>query len=153
MRTQPLRVAHIALALALVPAAWACGGRDDADVDTIPGTEVTTGAVRVTDVDLGTAVGPDNRVTAANVTDTFRPTDMIYASVATDGAASGSSLTARWTYEDGQVVDETTETLTAAGPSVTQFHIMKPDGFPTGSYQLEILVDGRSVERKDFAVR
>lgn len=153
MRTRHKRVLRLALVLALAPAAWACGGRDDTDVQTQPATEIATDAVRVSEIDLGTAVGADKRVTEGNETDTFRPSDMIHASVGTDGVGSGTVLTARWTYQDGQVVDETSQTISPTGPANTEFHIMKPDGFPTGSYQVEILLDGRSVERKDFVVR
>jgi uncharacterized protein YfaS (alpha-2-macroglobulin family) len=158
MRGPPVR-GRLVLVLALLPGVWACGGRDDADVETRPGAETgpgveaTTDAVRVTDVNLGTALGPDNRVAAGSDTDTFRPTDTVYASVATEGTATGSTLTARWTYQDGQVVDETTQTISAAGAAVTGFHISMPDGFPAGQYQLELLLNGQSTERRSFTVR
>jgi hypothetical protein len=141
------------LALALLPAVWACGRDDEAEVETLPGSEVAVEAVRVTDVELGRAIGPDNRVTDDAETDDFRPSDTVYASVATEGTATGSSLTARWTYQDGQVVDETTQTISPTGPTVTEFHISMPGGLPAGNYQVEILLNGRSVERKDFEVK
>jgi hypothetical protein len=150
MKANSGRFMSLALVVALAPVLAACG-RDEPEVETQPGTEVTTGAVRVTDVDLGNAIRADRRV--IDETDDFRPTDTIYASVVTEGAASGSSLTARWTYQDGQVVDETTQTISPTGPAVTEFHISKPDGFPTGNYQVEILLNGRSVEKKDFEVK
>jgi hypothetical protein len=153
MKRYPARATNLALVLALASAAWACGGRDEAEVETQPGAEVTTEAVRVTVVDLGNAIGTDKRVTDANNADDFRPTDTIYASVATEGTASGATLTARWTYQDGQVVDETSQTISPTGQAVTEFHIAKPDGFPTGNYQVEILLNGRSVEKKDFEVK
>jgi hypothetical protein len=150
---------RLALVLALLPGIWACGGRDEADVETRPGTETGPGAettmdaARVTAVNLGTALGPDSRVAAGSDTNTFRPTDTVYASVATEGAATGSTLTARWTYEDGQVVDETTQTISASGAAVTEFHISMPGGLPAGQYQLELLLNGRSVERRSFTVQ
>jgi len=153
MKAHPGRLARRALVLALAPAVWACGGADETEVDAEPGTEVTTAALRVTEVDLGNAIGADKRVTVAGEMDEFRPTDTIYAVVATEGAASGSTLIARWTYQDGQVVDETTQTISPTGPAVTEFHIAKPDGFPTGNYQVEILLNGQSVEKKDFEVK
>ena len=55
----------------------------------------------VTTVDLGNAVGADNRV-AAPLT-SFATKDTIHASVATDGG-SGGNLNAKWTFQDGQVV-------------------------------------------------
>lgn len=142
----------MALALALMPALWACE-REQAEVDTPPAQEMTTDELRVVEIDLGNAIGADKRLTAGAETDDFRPTETIYAVVATDGAATGSTLTARWTFEDGQVVEEASQPIAATGPAVTEFHISKPDGFPAGKYQLEILLDGRSIEKKDFEVK
>ncbi|HEX6133518.1 MAG TPA: hypothetical protein VFZ24_06130 [Longimicrobiales bacterium] len=146
------RIARIALVFALVPGLWACEPAET-EVDTQPGEEVTVEGLRVTEVDLGNAIGPDRRITDDRATDDFRPNETIYAVVETEGAATGSTLTARWTFEDGQVVDETTQTISPTGPAVTEFHISKPDGFPVGSYQVEILLNGSSVERKDFEVK
>lgn len=106
---------------------------------------------RVTSVEVGNAVGADKRVTAP--AGTLSPTDTIYASVASDGAAPSVTLTARWTYEDGQVVDETTQTIAPSGPAASEFHISNPEGWPAGRYQVEILADGRSVGTKQFEVR
>jgi hypothetical protein len=116
------------------------------------GTTGTTGAgVRVTDVSLGRAIGGDKAITDS--TDTFRPNDTIYASIATDGTAASTSLRARWTYQDGQVVNDSNRTITSNNRERTEFHISKPDGFPTGNYQVEIFVDGRSAETKKFEVK
>ncbi|MGH7444636.1 MAG: hypothetical protein ACREKM_07155, partial [Longimicrobiales bacterium] len=115
--------------------------------------EIASEPVRVTEVELGNAIGADMRVSDDDDTDDFGPNDTIYASVATTGTATGSTLTARWTFEDGQVVDESSQTITPNGPAVTEFHISKPDGFPAGSYQVEILLDGTSVETRDFEVQ
>ena len=97
---------------------------------------------------VGNAIGADRRV--ATPLDTFAPTDTIYASVVTTGSAPRATVTARFTYEDGQVVEESSQELAGAG--VTEFHISKPDGWPTGAYKLEVLLDGRSVATRDFRV-
>jgi hypothetical protein len=107
--------------------------------------------VRVTDVSLGRAIGGDRAIT--DRTATFGPNDTIYASVTTDGHAESATLRARWTYEDGQVVEESTQTISPRGQEHTEFHISKPDGWPDGSYQVEIYLDGQSVETRDFQVR
>jgi hypothetical protein len=106
---------------------------------------------RVTSVEVGSAIGPDKRISAPATT--FVPTDTIYVSVASDGTADSVTLTARWTYEDGQVVDETSQEIEPAGPAASEFHIDMPDGLPTGRYQVEVLADGRSVETEEFDVR
>jgi hypothetical protein len=146
---------RLALVVGLTPAFVACGG--DRDVDepaTLPGSEATTGeAVRVTDVALGRAIDTQGRIADNADTDDFAPGDTIYASVSTSGSASGSRLTARWTFEDGQVVDESSQTISPSGPATTEFHISNPGGFPAGSYRVEIQLDGRTVETKEFNIR
>ena len=133
------------------------GCNRDADVETDntvpPTTEVPNQAIRVTEVDLGRSVSTDGRINDNMETDEFRPADTIYASVATDGTASGSALSARWTFEDGQVVDESSLNISPTGPAITEFHISKPNGFPKGKYKVEIKLNGQTVETKDFEVK
>ena len=114
-------------------------------------TAPTAAPFRVTSVEVGNAVGPDKRISAPATT--FVPTDTIYVSIASDGTADAVTLTARWTYEDGQVVDEASQEIEPSGPAASEFHIDMPDGFPAGRYQVEVLADGRSVETREFHVR
>jgi hypothetical protein len=144
----------VALGLATAPFLLACGGGDDAateELDTPAAEETAPAALRVTEVQVGNSIGADRRVTAAATE--FAATDTIYASVATEGSASGATLTARWTFEDGQTVDETTQTINSTGPAVTEFHISKPDGWPAGRYRVEILLNGSPTESKEFTIR
>jgi hypothetical protein len=60
---------------------------------------------------------------------------------------------ARWTFQDGQQVDERTETITPSGEAYTEFHIAKPSGWPAGKYTLHILLNGQEVQTKDFTVQ
>ena len=83
-------------------------------------------------VDLGNAVGADKRVVAPSVT--FKPSDTIYASILSEGVAPSAALAVRWTFEDGQVVNESTQTIAPNGPAATEFHIAKADGWPAGKY-------------------
>lgn len=139
-----------ALLLAACFLVAACG-RDEAEAPAGGTAAPTASALEVTDVELGTAVGSDRRVTDA--TDDFAPTDTIYVSVLTSGGeGTTAELTARFTYQDGQLVDESSQSIRPTGSDATEFHVAKPDGWPAGDYQVEILVDGRSVERKDFEV-
>ncbi|HUF27413.1 MAG TPA: hypothetical protein VMM18_10585 [Gemmatimonadaceae bacterium] len=139
-----------ACCLALVVASLGCGrDQTDARTDAAPGASAS--AVRVTDVELGRSVGADRRISDATVD--FRPGDTIYASVVTDGSAQNATLLARWTFEDGQVVDETTRTIAPSGTTVTEFHISRPSGWPSGRYTLRVLLDGTEVESKEFEVR
>lgn len=110
----------------------------------------------VNSVDLGNAVGADMRVTAPM--STFAPKDTIYAAVSTgtsDPAASvAGKLGAKWTHVDSnQTVHEETKDLTLAGDGVTDFQISKPDGWPTGKYKVEIMLDGAVVQTREFEVK
>jgi hypothetical protein len=105
--------------------------------------------VSVSGVDVGSAIGADKRVTTP--TSVFKPTDTIYATVTTSGSAPRATITAKFTFEDGQVVNESTQEVAGAG--VTEFHISKPDGWPAGRYQVEVLLDGKSVTTKSFEVK
>lgn len=150
------RMLTAALVIGLIPALGACGRDTDVDDETAapPAIETRTDqAVRVTDVELGRSIDSQGRIAANAVTDNFARNDTIYVSVHTDGSASGSRLTARWTFEDGQVVDESSQTISPTGPAITEFHISNPSGFPAGSYRVEIQLDGRTVETKEFNIR
>lgn len=115
-----------------------------------PAGTATAGAVSVTSVDVGTSVDATNRVTTAG--SSFAPKDDIYASVITDGNGS-AKLDARWTFQDGQVVNEDSKTIEASGQQATAFKISKPSGFPPGNYKVEISLNGNVVSSKDFSVK
>jgi hypothetical protein len=109
----------------------------------------------VTSVSLGNAVGADMKV--ATPSTTFAPKDTIYASVTTstsDPTASiPAKLAARWSFEDGQVVNEESKDVNLSGPGDTEFHISQPNGLPAGKYKVEISMDGSVVQSRDFEVK
>jgi hypothetical protein len=136
---------QLSLCLALLVAAAACGGGNGANNTGAPAS------VRVTDVTLGRAIGGDKAVT--DRAETFKPNDTIYASVATDGSAPSATLRAKWTFEDGQIVDESTRTIAPNNKERTEFHISKPSGWPAGKYKVEVFLNDQSAGMKDFDVR
>ena len=147
-------------AAALVASAAACKKSETANrADTATATSTGTvappaaTALRVTDVDLGRSMAGDTAI--ADKTTDFRPNDTIHAVVKHEGAASGATLTARWTFQDGQVVDTRSETIspTGAHPDYTHFMISKPSGWPKGKYTLHVLLNGTEVQSKDFEVK
>ena len=96
--------------------------------------------VSVSAVALGTAIGPDKRVTAA--AESFGAKDTIYASVETAGTGH-AKLRAKWSFVKGDKtakVDETMIEFDSAGPVVNEFHISKPSGWPKGDYKLEVFL-------------
>ncbi len=103
----------------------------------------------VTSVELGNAVDDQNRVSTP--ASEFATTDTIYASVGTEGE-SAAKLTARWTFGEGQLV-RNTEADVAAGPQVIAFDIHHPEGWPVGTYKLEVSLDGTVVETREFSVK
>ena len=115
-----------------------------------PGAPPATEGVRVTDVDLGRSLGADKRV--ADKTDSFKPNETVYVSVTTEGSASSATLKARWTFEGDQLVQESSQTIAPTGTAVTEFHIAKPDGWPKGSYKVEVFLNGNPVESESFKV-
>lgn len=126
--------------------ALACGNEEPAG-DTDLAVEEAP-ALDVTGVSLGRSIGADKRV--VEEVGSFAPSDTIYASVETEGTGNGT-LTARWTFEDGQVVEERSESI-GGGVQVTEFHISKPDGWPVGHYEVAILLNGQETEREGFDV-
>jgi hypothetical protein len=110
----------------------------------------------ISDVQLGTAVGADNRVGSPMTS--FGTKDTLYASVTTAANASGK-IGARWTYlgADGNAapteVDTQTKDLSGGAATTHEFHVSKPDGWPAGKYRVEITHDGTVVQTRDFDVR
>jgi hypothetical protein len=104
-------------------------------------------ALTVSTLDLGNAIGADNRI--ASPSTSFAKTDTIHASVATDGP--GGDLTAKWTMGD-KVVDTQNKTV-AAGPQVTEFSISKPGGWPTGHYKLEVMAGANTLKTAEFDIK
>ena len=107
--------------------------------------------MHVAEVTLGRSVGGDKAIT--DRTETFKPNDTIYASVATDGSSPSATLRAKWSFETGQLVDESTRTIAPNNRERTEFHISKPDGWPAGKYKLEVFLNDQLTETKNFDVR
>lgn len=112
-----------------------------------PATTPAPEPVAVASVDLGN----DDKVTTP--TTTFTPKDTIYAAVKTTGSAPMATLAAKWSYQDGQTVSESSQPLAPEGSSVTTFHISKADGWPAGNYKVEISLDGKPAATKEFSVK
>jgi hypothetical protein len=110
----------------------------------------SAGEIKISNVALGRTLNADRRI--ADEADRFSPRDTIYASVVTSGSAPSATITARWTFEDGQVVKEDSRTIAPNGTEATEFHISKPSGWPPGKYKLVVSLGG-STESKDFVVK
>jgi hypothetical protein len=108
-------------------------------------------AFAVQGIEVGKSIDADKKVTAPAAT--FGRRDTIYASVATEGAAPSKAISAKWTFQDGQVVKEQAESIAPSGPAATEFHISKKGPWPVGKYKVEISVDGAPAGSKDFEIK
>ena len=145
MHTRLFGTSILALTLAAVLSAACTKSSEN------PGTTGTTGVgVRVSRIDMGRSLNADK--TISDNSNSFKANDTIYASIATVGTAATATLKARWTYQDGQVVNESTQTIAPIGDARTEFHISKPEGWPTGKYKLEVFLNGSSAATRDFEV-
>jgi len=102
---------------------------------------------------LGTAVDASGKLTGPP-TLAFAPTDTIHAVVTTNNAGTApATISAHWAYQGTTTVNDSSQTVTAPGQSVTEFHIEKPSGWPTGAYTVNISIDGKPAGMKDFDVK
>ena len=110
--TTHARDALVLTVLTVSIGAAACRREQRAAIDSAvdSGTAAVRTALAVVDVDMGRQIDADRKVT--DKTDGFAATDTIYASVHTSGTATSNPVMARWTFEDGSVVDETTQNVT-----------------------------------------
>ena len=61
------------------------------------------------------------------------------------------------TFQGGQVVDSATQVVaapaTTGGTSVTEFHWVKPGGWPVGDYTIEVWLDGQSAGTRTVTIK
>lgn len=161
MSSSPTRVFSI-LALAGLAACGRNGGNTSV-TDSAGGmvaapsastAEPTPPAASVSNLALGKRIGPDGRVT--DTTSVFSPRDTVYATVVTTNASPQTVLVARWMFQNGQLVDSTSQRVAGTqggSPAVTEFHVSNPQGWPVGRYTVAVMHDGREAATRQFEVR
>ncbi len=111
--------------------------------------------VMVATLEVGRHIGANKRVT--DTTSVFGVKDTLYMAAVTENTAPGAMATAKWTFQTGQTVDSTTQAIAAPDASspvsVTEFHIMKPKGWPVGKYKVELMINGASSGMREFEVK
>jgi hypothetical protein len=112
-------------------------------------------AAMVTTIETGRHIGADKRI--ADTASTLAPRDTLYVSVVTSNATGNNTLKGVLTFQGGQVVDSTTQVVaapaTTGGTSVTEFHWVKPGGWPTGDYTVEVWLDGQSAGTRTLTIK
>ena len=99
-------------------------------------------------IQVGRSLNIDNSIAAP--TTTFKPGETVYVSIHTTARGKGT-IGVRWKYRD-KVIDEPTKQVSTDGAKATEFHLQNSGGFPTGPYQVDILVDGTLTESRHFRV-
>lgn len=154
---------HYAVAAALVAALALAGCKKKEEPVVVAPTPTETpapapvepapapAALSVVSVTLGTAAGPDKKIAAP--TTSFKPTDKIVASVATDGTASNAEVAAKLVYQDGQTAGEEKQTLNTTGAETTNFQFAKASPWPAGKYKVEITANGAVANTTELEVK
>src|SRR6185503_12150072 len=136
-----LRMKTITVGLLGFCLATACSKKEAA----VPATDSTVApapapAPSVSSIEIGRKLGANNAV--AEPATVFGKRDTIYASVTAQNVLPSSSLTAKWTFQTGQLVDSTTQAVARTDATntttVTEFHISKKTPWPAGNYKVEI---------------
>jgi len=105
---------------------------------------------RVSNVMIGRRVGPGNHITEP--TFQFTPQDTVYVSVGTTGTDGASTLSAAWRAQTGEVLQQSTLPVGAAGENVA-FQLSPPKGLKAGTYKVVLFLGSDSVDTKVFAVK
>ena len=156
METRILFTLLVSAALVLA----ACGKKEEPKTAPAPAPAPSAApapapaGIVVSSVTAGSAIGADKKVTIA--TDSFRP-DRHDVRVGrherqlAPRSSTRSGPTARATSV--AVVKEDSMTLATTGPATHEFHVSKPDGWPAGNYEVEVMLDGKSAGLKKLTVK
>ena len=143
-------VAVAAFALALVATACKKNETPAADTTSMMPEPAPAAALRVSGVETGKGINADK--TVKDDEHDFGVRDTVYISVKTEGAGSGT-LGSKVTFQDGQTVEETSQSIAPTGDAYHEFHIAKASAWPKGDYKVKITLNGDSVGAKDFTVK
>lgn len=119
-------------------------------VAAMPAPTPAPAALHVTGVETGKGLNADK--TIKDDAHDFGVRDTVYVSVKTEGAGTGK-LGAKFTFQDGQTVNETSQDINAAGDAYSEFHIQKKTPWPKGDYKVLITLNGDSTGVKDFTIK
>ena len=144
------RTLTAALALSVLVA---CGKKDEApavDTTALVPPPAMPAALRVSSIETGKGINADK--TLRDDDRDFGVRDTVYVSVKTEGAGTGK-LAAKFTFQDGQTVEESSVDIAPTGDAVHEFHIQKATAWPKGDYKVEVMLNGVSAGTKDFTIK
>ncbi len=151
-------IVHVGPALVLMAViVGACGpskdqrqaGAESGAADSGVAASAAPTKLRVSNVMIGKGVGPTAHITEP--TFQFAPQETVHVSVATVGSGGGT-LTAAWRSPGGEVLEQSTEPVPAAGEN-TAFHLSRPAGLKPGTYKMIVFLNDDSVDTKVFVIK
>jgi hypothetical protein len=146
-----MKLRILIFALAALTFVAGCKKKEEPTTTNTP-TVNTTATPSVTALMMASKVDAGNNPT--NSTTTFAKTDTIWAVADITGTAVGTPVEARWTHVTTNTqINSNTVTATSAGEHRLPFFISKPDGWPTGDYRVDILINGNVMKSATFQVQ
>jgi hypothetical protein len=149
----PRSLGLLAIAVAAMAACDRASSRRSADAAE-RSEAVEAPAPRVTNITLGK--GADSLLRVTTPTSQFRPRDTMFLAVEVSNPDSDSRLSARWTFQDGTVMDSSGQGVDrdmGSSASVTQFRVWRDAGWRPGSYTVAVWLDDALIDTKTFTVR
>lgn len=154
VRTIPAALAAVALlgAAACAPPGPSPNEINFADEGMRNGVAAARGltAVALDDLEIGRSVNEDHTIKDAD--DSFAPTDTVFASVRVRGSANSGLVRAQWRDQAGQIIQDDTRIVTPSRGDVVALQAARPQGWKGGRYQLDIYLDHRLVDSREFTV-
>ncbi|HLN92229.1 MAG TPA: hypothetical protein VK389_00075 [Thermoanaerobaculia bacterium] len=105
---------------------------------------------RVERITVAKAVNSDD--SPGEAASTFGKKDTVYVSMWTANAPVGTEIKARWMGPDGQQLNEDKIVTDRAGDGYTSFHAANTKGWASGTYRVEILLNGAPAGSTTFTV-
>lgn len=100
---------------------------------------------------LGTAVTPSGAVAAKSTGDNFIRGGEVYLSIDVSGASQAQTVEVRWTDPSGRVLRRDAREA-ARGTHYIPFSSGRTSNWPPGEHRAVIMIDGRRVSEKAFAL-
>ena len=142
-------IVTLALAVATAALLAACNKPGTASSQDPATTAVPVRPVSVFALDVGNAVADYQSVKPMTI---FAPTDKLIASIRTRGAAPKADLSAKLSYQDGQVYGEQAQTIHPTGPVTTNFTFPRETPWPRGRYFVEVMRNGKRAVQQPIEV-
>lgn len=95
----------------------------------------------------------DGKTLTGRIASQFSTDDGVFIAIRTQGKANHYTLTSRWMASNGKKLVEYSQNIATAGPVETVFSLNRPDGWPKGSYSVELLINGKPARTVPFIVR